>query len=264
MEGHDAQRDCSHRGQAVTPRAALGLIAAAGLCWAWLLAGAGLPGGMDGMPMDAAPWTAAHAGAMLVMWLVMMTAMMLPSAAPMVLLYAALVRRASGPAAAPLLFALGYLAAWSGFGVAAVGAQCLLERAGWLSAAMQSAHAALSGALLLAAGLYQFLPAKHACLRLCQSPLLFLSSHWRPGRLGALVMGWRHGLVCVACCWALMLLLFVGGVMNPGWIAGIALFVLIEKLAPGWRWLTPAAGGVLVLAGCILLAGGIPLAGRLA
>jgi predicted metal-binding membrane protein len=214
-------------------------------------------GGMT-MPMSAWPWTAAHAVLMFFMWLIMMAAMMLPSAAPVILLYGTISRRSNAQiSVAPILFAIGYVAVWSCFGLAALFAQFLLEWAELLSPMMEATSAGLSGALLIAAGIYQFTPLKRSCLRICRSPLDFLMSHWRSGKLGAFEMGARHGIYCVACCWGLMLLLFVGGLMNLMWIVGLAVYVLIEKLVAGGQRLAQITGVLLVASGMILLA--IPL-----
>ncbi|MGV3655472.1 MAG: DUF2182 domain-containing protein [Noviherbaspirillum sp.] len=234
--------------------ACLGIIIV--LCWAYLFMGAGTMQEMGGMamPMTTWPWTERHAALMLVMWVVMMAAMMLPGAAPVILLYGTLSRRSNtGLSTAPGLFAFGYVAVWSAFSLAALLVQFLLEGAGLLSPMMEASNAALSGGLLIAAGVYQFTPLKHSCLRLCRSPLDFLLSHWRSGKLGAFEMGVRHGVYCVGCCWSLMLLLFVGGLMNLIWIIGLAVYVFIEKLAPGGQWLGQGMGVLLVASGTALI-----------
>jgi predicted metal-binding membrane protein len=233
-----------------------GLAAVVGLSWAYLLTGAGTMQEMGGMsmPMSTWPWTPGHALLMFVMWLVMMMAMMLPSAAPAILLFATVVRRSTGmPSSAPMLFAAGYVAVWAGFSLLALFVQFLLEWTEWLTPMMESSSDTLNALLLLAAGVYQFTPLKRACLRLCRSPLDYLVSHWHSGRSGALRMGAQHGLYCVACCWGLMLLLFIGGLMNLWWIAALALYVLFEKLAPGGERLGQLAGVVLAGAGIVLL-----------
>jgi predicted metal-binding membrane protein len=232
--------------------AALLLVVAAS--WAWLLSGAGTMEDMGGMlmPMSSGPWTAGHVAIMLAMWAVMMAAMMLPSATPMVLFYAMITRRQGGPGKPPssvALFACGYVAVWAAFSVAATGLQFALERLALLSAMMETTSIALAGGVLIAAGLYQWMPLKQACLRRCRSPLEFVLTRWRGGRTGALLMGLRHGSDCLGCCWMLMLLLFVGGVMNLAWIAGLALFILVEKLAPAGHWISRGAGVLLVLWG---------------
>jgi predicted metal-binding membrane protein len=189
------------------------------------------------------------------MWWVMMIAMMLPSAAPLVLLYARVARhRATGDppggrAIAPAAFlAAGYLAAWLGFSIAATAAQELLQPAGLISGMMLwSKSAALSAIVLAAAGLYQLSPFKQACLAHCRAPAQFLARYWRPGRMGALLLGMHHGAYCVGCCWLLMALLFVGGVMNLVWIAALTLFVLVEKLAPFGPALGRCSGAVLLV-----------------
>ncbi|SNT23079.1 Predicted metal-binding membrane protein [Noviherbaspirillum humi] len=225
-------------------------------CWAYLLSGAGTLQDMGGMqmPMSVWPWTPMHALLMLAMWLVMMAAMMLPAAAPVILLYGSLAARMQAGSAAALMFAGGYLAAWSGFSLAATGLQFALEAAGWLTPMMEAGSDRLAAGILLAAGIYQWLPAKSACLDHCRSPLETLAAHWRPGRRGAFAMGARHGAYCLGCCWGLMLLLFVGGLMNMAWIAGLALLVLIEKLAPAGRLTARLAGAGLTAWGILLLA----------
>ena len=236
-----------------------GLLFACVAAWAYLLSGAGPDAsGMSGMPMpaDAVPWTARHAVSMLVMWTVMMAAMMLPSAAPMILFHHAVSRAQppqSGSGAASYAFVSGYLAVWTAFGAAAVLVQFGLETATLLDPMAQTAKASLAGGILIACGLYQWTPLKQACLRRCRSPIEFIIAHWRPGSGGAFVMGMRHGIHCVGCCWMLMLLLFVGGVMNVGWIAAIAVLVLIEKVAPHGHWTSRALGGILVAWGALTL-----------
>jgi predicted metal-binding membrane protein len=237
---------------------AVGLAAVVALAGAYVVSGAGIDMSMAGMPeMEPMPWSPSYAAVLFVMWLTMMIAMMVPSAAPTVLLFTAIKRKRDAsisPAMQAWIFVGGYLLIWAGFSLAAVLAQWALERAGLLSMAMASTSAVLGGIILLAAGLYQFTPLKGACLRYCQSPVLFLSQHWRAGPAGALWMGLRHGAYCVGCCWFLMALLFVSGVMNLVWIAGIALYVACEKLLPLGRRLSYAAGVALIVAGAIVLA----------
>lgn len=236
--------------------AGLGLVAIA--AWAWTLAGVGMPMSADGddmamgtMATTPAPWSPSHAALIFLMWWVMMAAMMVPSAAPLVLLAAALHRRKGRdgrPALAAAVLTAGYLAVWGMFSLAATLVQWGLEDAGVLAPeTMAAAAPALVGGLLLAAGLYQLTPLKQACLRRCRSPVEFLTRHWRPGRAGAFRLGLAHGAYCVGCCWFLMALLFVGGIMNLFWIGAIALYVLVEKLAPRGHRLSRASG--LLLAG---------------
>jgi predicted metal-binding membrane protein len=189
------------------------------------------------------------------MWVVMMVAMMLPSAMPMMLFYSTIARRqstTSGFTSRVSLFAVGYLAVWSLFSVGAVVLQFLLERAALLSSMMESTSIVLAGAILIMAGLYQWTPLKSSCLTQCQSPLDFVMANWRSGRAGAFQMGFRHGIYCVGCCWVLMLLLFVGGVMNLAWIAGLAVYVLVEKVLPG-HWISRATGVVFIVWGLATL-----------
>jgi predicted metal-binding membrane protein len=168
------------------------------------------------------------------------------------------IRRRQEASARPSLeawiFLSGYLLIWAGFSLLAILAQWALESAGLLSMEMASTSAVLRGVILIAAGLYQFTPLKTACLHYCQSPVLFLSQHWQAGAMGALRMGLRHGCYCFGCCWFLMALLFISGIMNLVWIAGIAVYVACEKLLPLGRGLSRAAGAALIVAGAIVLA----------
>ena len=224
------------------------LVAVTALAWTYLVALAGDRGAMP----EVAPWSVLDAWLMFVMWAVMMVGMMLPSAAPMILLYAAVSRkqRGRGHVFAPTgTFAAGYLVAWTLFSLAATALQWALEQAALLSPMMVSASAWLGGGLLIAAGAYQWTPLKHACLENCRSPVEFLSRIWRKGTGGAVAMGIHHGAYCVGCCWFLMALLFVGGVMNLLWVAAIAGFVLAEKIVPHGHMVSRASGVLLVLAG---------------
>ncbi|MCV2863777.1 DUF2182 domain-containing protein [Albidovulum sediminicola] len=206
-------------------------------------------------------WTPAYALLVFLMWWIMMIAMMTPSAAPMLLLYAALKRR--GPQSDQawlysLLFLVGYLAIWAGFSVIAVALQWGLEQAGLVASSMMTLSSrALAGVVLLAAGVYQFTGFKDACLSHCRSPAEFLARHNRPGAAGAFGIGVHHGTYCLGCCWALMALLFVGGIMNLYWIVGLALFVLAERLAPGGRLFARLAGAALAAAGVYMLASAV-------
>jgi predicted metal-binding membrane protein len=149
----------------------------------------------------------------------------------------------------------GYAVAWAGFSAVAVALQAALQRSGLLTPMLLGSSAWLNGALLVAAGLWQLSPLKAVCLEHCRSPVGFLTRHWRGGRLGALRMGVVHGAWCIGCCWALMLLLFVGGVMNLAWIALLALLVLVEKTLPGGTRYARLAGVLALLAGIAVLAG---------
>jgi predicted metal-binding membrane protein len=206
--------------------------------------------------MQPVAWSAGYAVLMVFMWWIMMVAMMLPSAAPMILLYAAVNRKArerGAPFVPTGVFALGYLAAWGVFSLLAVALQWGLERTALLSSMMVGTSIVLGGLLLIAAGAWQLTPLKHACLKHCRSPLHFLSHHWRKGRWGAFRMGAEHGAFCLGCCWFLMGLLFYGGVMNLYWIVGLAAFVLLEKTAPAGHWIGSAAGVGLIAWGGLLL-----------
>jgi predicted metal-binding membrane protein len=210
------------------------------LCWGWIVPMAlDMYGDMSGSAawMMATRWSARQDLLLLAMWLVMMCGMMLPSAAPALLIYAAVVRRNGGGAdTVPRVysFAAGYLVIWMSFSLLATVVQRWLADRSWLSPMMELTSPVLGGALLIAAGVYQLTPLKQSCLKSCQSPVSFITHHWRAGRGGAWRMGLEHGFYCLGCCWVLMLLLFVGGVMNLLWITAITVFVLAEKLAPAW------------------------------
>jgi predicted metal-binding membrane protein len=235
------------------------------LAWLYTASGAGL--GMTAWEMTrftlfphlhaaaaaASAWTWATWVLMIVMWWIMMIAMMTPSAAPTILLYARVhrhtnVRTATDGQLAPTgAFVAGYLLVWLGFAVIATLVHWGLERSGYVSAMMMGSRSRwLSGAVLLAAGLYQLSPLKNACLTHCRSPASFLSQNWRPHALGALRLGVLHGAYCVGCCWLLMALLYVGGVMNLAWIGALSILVLLEKALPAGSWIRRGAGTALI------------------
>lgn len=220
---------------------------------AWIVSGAGMP---HTMMMGPAVWTPSYALLMVAMWAVMMIAMMLPSASPMLLLYLKVARnkRAKAQPLAPAsVMALGYVLVWCGFSVAATAAQWALEEARLLSPMLATTNVWLGAGILCAAGAWQLTPIKAVCLRHCRSPIGFLSGHWRPGNWGAFRMGLTHGAYCLGCCWFLMALLFFGGVMNLYWIAGLAAFVLLEKALPYGHWLGRLVGVALVVWGLSLV-----------
>ena len=253
-----------------------GLFALCGLAWGYLANGAGLgmsawdmttfalfPHLVGDMPAGSPEmaWSPVVWALIVAMWWAMMVAMMTPSVAPTVLLYARVHRNAAAQARAARRtiapawwFATGYGLAWLVFSVAAAGLQFVLERSGLVSMmAMGSQARWLSASVLVAAGLYQLSPLKQACLSHCRAPASFLSRHWRPHVRGAVRLGMLHGAYCVGCCWMLMALLFVGGVMNVAWIAALSVLVLAEKVAGVGRWIGWVAGGVLVLWGVATL-----------
>lgn len=228
-----------------------GMLVVIGLAWTYLLTGAGTMQEMGDMlmPMSSGPWTLQHTLLMFIMWVVMMAAMMLPSAAPMILLYGMIAHRRAArgeEVAGSTVFAAGYIVVWVGFSLAAVSLQFGLEAAALLSPMMQATSIVLAAVLLMVAGAYQWTPLKQACLEHCRSPLEFVLTQWREGRGGAFIMGLRHGTYCLGCCWVLMLLLFVGGVMNLVWISALAAYVLVEKFAPAGQWIGRVTGLALI------------------
>jgi len=228
------------------------------LAWAQLLRMDHEMGAGPAMAMARqSPWEAHDLLAAFLMWALMMVAMMLPSAAPMILLFATINRRRSGPpgAAVPTgIFVAGYLVVWGAFSALAALGQAGLQHAALLSRETLMALPWLGGVFLLLAGCWELTPLKYACLARCQSPLSFIMTEWREGRRGALVMGLRHGLFCLGCCWALMGLLFVAGVMNLLWVAVLAALVLAQKLLPVGRLAGWVTGAVLLAAGVAVLA----------
>lgn len=256
----------------------VGLFVLCALTWVYIAAGAGLGmsawdmttmallphqhvAGSSGMgAMTPMSWGARYWVLMIAMWWTMMIAMMTPSAAPTILLYAQVNRHAMAqghdPAthASTATFAAGYFVMWLVFSIVAAALQLALQRAGIVSAATMGTQVRwVSGAALIVTGLYQLSPLKNACLSHCRAPAVFLSRHWRPGTVGALRLGVLHGAYCIGCCWMLMALLFVGGVMNLAWIAALSLLVLAEKVLGAGRWVGRAAGVVLIAWGAAIL-----------
>jgi predicted metal-binding membrane protein len=234
----------------------IGLILLAVIAWAYILHlnSAMSSESMDSMISDVAmpqmnQWDAKDVATIAIMWSVMMIAMMLPSAAPMIIIFSTVNRKRYliGNLIAPTwIFLSGYLLVWIGFSLIATGGQWSLHNLSLISPGMKIINPFASGIVLIAAGIYQFTPIKDVCLKNCHSPLDFIMGNWRDGKLGALSMGLQHGKYCVGCCWAFMILLFVGGVMNLLWVAMIAIFVFIEKVAPVHPWLSKVAGFLLV------------------
>jgi predicted metal-binding membrane protein len=240
------------RDRAITTAA---LVVVTLLAWLYLLR---LHGGMSamadtGMAMQA--WTTHDALMACVMWAVMMVAMMIPSAAPMIVMFGTLNRKRRTDGGTPhvntALFVVGYLAIWGGFSVAATIAQWALQHAALMAPQAMVVGPRAGAAFLVVAAIYQVTPFKYACLARCQSPFGFLMAEWRDGDAGAFVMGVRHGLFCLGCCWALMALLFVGGVMSLAWVGALAAFVLVEKLV-AHRAVTWTSAAVLI-AGAVWL-----------
>jgi predicted metal-binding membrane protein len=232
-------------------------------CWAWIVPMArDMYGAMTGPSawMMTAVWDTPHVLLLLAMWIAMMAGMMLPSAAPVLLLYAGAVRHRTGSrAAARAVYAMtaGYLAVWAVFSVLATALQLGLRSLLLISPMMTLTSPWLAGGVLVAAGIYQLTPLKSQCLSWCGAPVDFLARRWR-GETSAFRLGVEHGMLCVGCCWALMLLLFTGGVMNIAVIAVITAFVLIEKLGRPGRWFVRLAGAALIILGAIVARSRIP------
>ena len=232
----------------------VGLAAVLAPVWVWLVrASLDMYGDMTGASawMMRASWDAAFTALIFAMWSAMMVGMMLPSAAPAVLIFARVARSGAEPDRPVLrayLFAAGYLLVWTAFSAAATALQAGLARAALVTPMMESATPYLAAGVLLVAGLYQWSSVKRACLERCRTPAAWIVENWRAGAAGALRMGVAHGVYCVGCCWALMLLLFAGGVMSLPVIAGLSVFALLEKLALFGRRGDQAAGAALVAA----------------
>jgi predicted metal-binding membrane protein len=232
-----------------------GLFVVIALAWLYLLLGAGIE--MEQMDMGGGqimlmspPWTVSYALLIFFMWAIMMMAMMLPSVTPAILLAIALLRGKGTSILLPIgLFITGYLVIWTGFSLTATVLQWGLDQAGFLSANM-AIGGVIAGLLLIVAGLYQWSPFKQACLVQCRSPSEHLVRYWRQGPM---IAGARHGLFCLGCCWMLMALLFVGGLMNILWIAGLALFVLFEKVLPIGPRFCRVSGIALMASGAFVL-----------
>jgi predicted metal-binding membrane protein len=225
------------------------------LAWAYLwYAPMPMPGASGGLR------TLDYASLTLAMWFVMMIGMMVPSVAPTVLLYrrTQLHWRPDGAGAYTAAFAGGYLAAWLAFSLVATGLQIALIAFGWIDDMGVAVETRMPALLLAGVGLYQLAPAKRACLEHCRSPVEFLTTHHRPGLAGAAATGLHHGLYCLGCCWALMLLLFVGGVMNLAWVAVLSAVVLAEKLLARGEWLRRTIGVAAIVAAIVVLLRGAP------
>jgi predicted metal-binding membrane protein len=247
------------RDQITVGLAALGLTI---LAWVYLVKASAA---MNGMAMDAAAmpdmqmWTAPDVWMLFIMWSVMMIGMMLPSAAPVLIVAIGAYRHRTGRSVTPeaVAFLGGYLIQWIGFSVIAALAQAGFHRAAVLSPMMVTSSMLVGGIILIVAGIYQFSALKRACLAHCRTPLGFFSSEWREGVRGALVMGVHHGRYCVGCCWALMAVLFVAGVMNLLWVAAIALLVFAEKLLPIGPAVSRGSGVLLMVWGFVLVVRGL-------
>jgi predicted metal-binding membrane protein len=238
-----------------------GLIGISAIAWAYTImlsggAGHGAQGAHATLLAQPRSWTATDLATTFGMWTVMMLAMMLPTAAPMVLSLAKISRGQSvstSPVAPATGFLLGYAIVLTGFSGVAALAQWGFHQVAWTTMTGESTNRVFAGAVLLGAGAFQFSRLKEACLHRCRSPLWFLMTQWRPGAVGGIKMGVAHGRFCIGCCWALMALMFVGGSMNLLWTAGLALFMLAEKALPAGRTLGRIAGAGLIVWGAGVL-----------
>ena len=207
------------------------------------------------MPMTPS-WTAVDFILLFLMWFVMMVAMMTPSVAPLILIFAMVNRQKKqqqNPFVPTGYLLCGYFLIWAGFSLLATLLQWLLQNISLLNPEMETTNKILGSFILIAAGIFQFTPLKQRCLNYCRTPIDFIHRNWKEGRTGALRMGIENGVYCLGCCWVLMILLFVSGIMNLLWIALIALFVLIEKIIPKVKWVSFIAGGALIMYGTLLL-----------
>lgn len=230
------------------------------LCWYYLIDMANDMSGMAMEAMEIHPWNMSYFVMMFLMWSIMMAGMMLPSVTPTVLIYAAVARKAvsqSNPIAPTGVFIFGYLVVWVLFSFIATGLQWILSETALLSPMMVSNSSIFGGAILIMAGLFQLLPFKNSCLKRCRSPVEFISQNWKPGKAGAFKLGISHGLFCLGCCWALMILLFVGGVMNLLWVGALTIFVLLEKVLPHGDHFGRASGILFIIAGIFIFYKGI-------
>ena len=234
----------------------VGIVLSVGLAWAYLVDMALGMSDTTMMMAEATPWAAGTVVSMIIMWAVMMVGMMLPSASPMILIFAKVARRKRelGRVSAPTpIFVLGYVVVWTVFSIAAGLVQSALQGVALLSPMLVSTSGYLGGGLFVLAGLYQLTPLKNACLRYCRSPMDFVLNHWREGRRGAFLMGLEHGAWCAGCCWAIMALLFVLGGMNLVWVAALTVLVLVEKVIPGGEWVARGGGIAMLGIGIYLL-----------
>ncbi|MGR8921601.1 MAG: DUF2182 domain-containing protein [Gammaproteobacteria bacterium] len=240
----------------------MALLAVAAAGWLFLIRSESAMLSMDGdgpvmdlmwrmmQPGDAGPYLAAAT----LMWVVMMIAMMVPSVVPMTVVFRRL-DRGDRPGLDATVFASGYLVAWAGFSVVAAALQWWLHAGGMLHGMELATAGRLTAAVLVAAGVYQLTPLKEACLARCRGPMGFFLEHWRDGRLGALRMGLGHGLYCMGCCWALMLLMFAGGAMSVITMAALSVFILAERVLPAGPWVTRLPGFALIGWGAVLWPG---------
>jgi predicted metal-binding membrane protein len=208
------------------------------------------------MPMSP-QWSATDFVLLFLMWFVMMIAMMTPSVAPLILIFAMVNRQKKlqqNPFTSSGYLLAGYFLMWALFSFVATALQWFLQQVSLLNPEMITTNKILGAVILMAAGIFQFTPVKHKCLSYCRTPIDFIHLNWKEGKRGALIMGMKNGMYCLGCCWILMILLFVSGIMNLLWITIIALFVLIEKILPAAaKWISFAAGTLLIVYGIFVL-----------
>ena len=229
------------------------LVIIALLAWIYLWIDAGKMNLMSGMnKIDSSPWLIDAIFANFIMWLIMMIAMMIPSAIPAISLYESMVKKNAEREIflpAVWIFVVGYILIWAAFSLIITFVQALFLSLDWINMMLVSKNLFLTSTILIFTGIYQWLPIKSICLDKCRTPLNFFLGNWRKGNSGALIMGIEHGTFCLGCCWALMLLLFLAGVMNLIWVALITVFVFIEKVFPKGNIIGKLAGIVMIIAG---------------
>lgn len=230
------------------------LIVVTAICWGYLILLANNMGATENMSDMLLAWSPMNFVLTFVMWWVMMIGMMVPSAAPMILMFDKLNKnKPSSKFVSTAIFVAGYLLMWGLFSLLATLIQWGLENTSLMMPMARVKSPFIGGIVFIIAGLYQFTPLKHACLKHCRSPFAFIMNEWRDGKLGAIRMGASHGAYCLGCCWFLMVLLFVGGVMNLIWVAAIAAYVLAEKIMPAGQWVARIGGALMIAFGGYLL-----------
>ncbi len=227
------------------------------LAWVYLWIDASKMNSMSGMnKMNSSPWSIEIIFSNFLMWSIMMVAMMIPSAIPAISLYESMVKKNAEREIflpAVWIFVLGYILIWTAFSLVITVIQALFLSLDWINMMLVSKSIFLTSAILIMAGIYQWLPIKSICLEKCRTPLNFFLGNWKKGNSGALLMGIEHGSFCLGCCWVLMFMLFLAGVMNLIWVALITVFVFIEKVFPKGNLIGKTAGIIMIVAGLVQL-----------